>query len=328
MGAALYPKDADASDELLIAADTALYEAKARGRGQSQVFREHLRADTAGQRKLGEELYDAIEREEFEAFFQPKVRLRDCRLIGFEALVRWRHPRKGLLPPASFLARAEAGGLTRAIDARVVQQVATIAARWTKAGLDFGRIAVNVSAASFAEPHFVTALAQTLDRAGMDPRHLMVEVVESIFINDDAKSVIGKCDALRCLGVQIELDDFGTGYAALAHLRTFNVDGIKLDRSFLAGVGTNREDEVIIGAIVGLANNLGLCCVAEGIETERQLQFLRELGCQNGQGYLFGRPADGASVTAWLRHLTETEMVIPIGSSWAPPKTLAFSLLR
>ena len=315
MGAALYPEDANTPEELIIAADTALYEAKATGRGQSRVVCKQIRADTSEQRQVGEDLYDAVERDEFEAFFQPKVRLSDRRLVGFEALVRWHHPRKGLLSPASFLARAEVAGLIREIDARVVQQVATLAARWTKAGFDFGRIAVNVSAASFAEPHFVTALARTLDRAGMNPRHLMVEVVESIFINDDAESVIGKCDELRRLGVQIELDDFGTGYAALAHLRTFKVDGIKLDRSFVSGVGTNREDEIIVGAVVGLANNLGLCCVAEGIETDRQLEFLRELGCENGQGYLFGRPADGASVTVWLSHLTETEMVIPIGSS-------------
>ena len=315
MGAALYPEDADTSEGLVIAADTALYDAKARGRGQSRVVCKQRRADTSEQRQVGEELYDAVERGEFEAFFQPKVRLGDRRLIGFEALVRWRHPRKGLLSPASFLARAEAVGLTRAIDARVIEQVATFAAQWTKAGLDFGRIAVNISAGSFADPHFVTTLAQTLDRAGMDPRHLMVEVVESIFINDDADNVIGKFDELRRLGIQIELDDFGTGYAALAHLRAFKVDGIKLDRSFVAGVGKSREDEIIVSAVVGLANNLGLCCVAEGIETDRQLEFLRELGCQNGQGYLFGRPAEGASVTAWLSHLAKTEMVIPIGGS-------------
>ena len=315
MGAALYPEDADTSEGLVIAADTALYDAKARGRGQSRVVCKQRRADTSEQRQVGEELYDAVERNEFEAFFQPKVRLGDRRLIGFEALVRWRHPRKGLLSPSSFLARAEAVGLTRAIDAHVIQQVATFAAQWTKAGLDFGRIAVNISAGSFAEPHFVSALAQTLERAGMDPRHFMVEVVESIFINDDADNVIGKFNELRRLGIQIELDDFGTGYAALAHLRAFKVDGIKLDRSFVAGVGTNREDEIIVGAVVGLANNLGLCCVAEGIETDRQLEFLRELGCKNGQGYLFGRPAAGASVTAWLSRLAKTEMVIPIGSS-------------
>lgn len=313
MGAAIYPEDADSSDGLLIAADTALYQAKARGRGQIQVFCEHLSEDTSEARQMGEDLYDAIERDEFEAFLQPKVRLSDRRLIGFEALVRWNHPRKGLLAPSNFLARAEAGGLTRAIDARVAQQVATLAARWTRAGFDFGRIAINVSAGSFAEPHFVTALAQTLDRAGMDPRHLVIEVVESIFINDGAGNVIEKIDELRRMGVKIELDDFGTGYAALAHLRTFKVDGIKLDHSFVAGVDTNRENEIIVGAVVGLANNLGIGCVAEGIETERQLEFLRDIGCESGQGYLFGRAADGASVTAWLRDLAETEMVVPIG---------------
>ena len=315
MGAALYPEDADTSEGLVTAADAALYEAKATGRGQSRLVCKQRSADTLEQRQVVKDLYDAVERDEFEAFFQPKVRLSDRRLIGFEALVRWRHPRKGLLSPSSFLARAEAVGLTRAIDALIVQQVAGLAAQWTKTGLDFGRIAVNISAGSFAEPHFVTTLAQTLDRAGMHPRHLTVEVVESVFINDDPDNVIGKFDELRRLGIQIELDDFGTGYAALAHLRAFKVDGIKLDRSFVAGVGTNRDDEIIVGAVVGLANNLGLCCVAEGIETNRQLEFLRELGCENGQGYLFGRPADGPCVTAWLSDLEKTEMVIPIGSS-------------
>lgn len=314
MGAALYPEDADTSDGLEIAADAALYEAKTMGRGQSRFISEHQRAEKSEQREVVEDLYDALERNEFEAFLQPKVRLSDRRLIGFEALVRWRHPRKGLLFPPSFLAHADAVGLTRAIDVRVIEQVATLAAQWTKAGLDFGHIAVNISARSFAEPNFVSKLAQALAQANMNPSHLVVEVVESIFINDNAENVNGKFDELRRLGIKIELDDFGTGYAALSHLRAFKVDGIKLDRSFIAGIGTDTNDEILVSAIVGLGNNLGLCCVAEGIETDRQLEFLRGLGCENGQGYLFGRPADGASVTPWLSQLAKTNMVIPIGS--------------
>jgi EAL domain-containing protein (putative c-di-GMP-specific phosphodiesterase class I) len=218
-------------------------------------------------------------------------------------LVRWRHPRKGLLTPASFLTVAENTGLLRTIDACVIDQVAGTAAGWAKAGIDFGRIAVNISAASFTEPDFVHALRERLDRAGMAPHHLTIEVVESIFISERAGGVVGKLDLLRGMGVRIELDDFGTGYAALAHLRAFKVDGIKLDRSFVGGLGVDREDEVITSAIVGLARNLGIGCVAEGIETERQARFLEDLGCESGQGHLFGAPGDEAAATALLRRM-------------------------
>jgi EAL domain-containing protein (putative c-di-GMP-specific phosphodiesterase class I) len=193
------------------------------------------------------------------------------------------------------------------LDDVMVELVLAAAAGWKRAGLDFGRVGLNVSSESFANPRLVASLERRLAEHGVSPRLIAVEMVESVFIDKDTKEVIEKLAALRRLGVSVDLDDFGTGYAALVHLRKFQIDRIKVDRSFILEIGKDPDNEVIVSAIVKLAQNLGLRCIAEGVETLEQLDFLRRLGCEEVQGYYFGKPMSQDAMTDWLRRRAPRE---------------------
>jgi diguanylate cyclase (GGDEF)-like protein/PAS domain S-box-containing protein len=301
VGVASYPQDADDLEGLMVAADVALYKAKQQGRGCVGVFNPVLREEVEAVRNLGAALRVAFERGEFEPFFQPQVRVSDGRVVGLEALARWRHPRHGLLSPDVFLAAAGQAGLMAELDDVMGERVLAAAARWKEAGLEFGRVGLNVSSETFANPRLVPSLARRLAEHDISPDLVAVEMVESVFIDKDTKDVIDKLAALRGLGVSVDLDDFGTGYAALVHLRKFQIDRIKIDRSFILEIGKDSDNEVILSAIVKLAQNLGLRCIAEGVETLEQLDFLRGVGCEEVQGYYFGKPMSEHAMTDWLR---------------------------
>jgi EAL domain-containing protein (putative c-di-GMP-specific phosphodiesterase class I) len=246
--------------------------------------------ETAETRTLRAHLCDAIDNLQFEPFFQPQFRLSDRRLTGFEVLVRWRHPERGLLQPGEFLPTAAAAGLMDAIDNCVLQAAIEIVGSWVEAGLCFGRVAVNFSQQTFSRPDCVANIKRLLDRHAVPPKLLSIEVVESILMGDAHGGVASTLAALRALDINVELDDFGTGYASLSHLRIFKVDRLKLDRSFVAGIGLDKESEAIVRAVVMLAQSCEIACIAEGIETEAQMAFLQGVGCDHVQGFLLGRP--------------------------------------
>ena len=277
---------------LLENADLAMYQAKSRGRGHWAIFQESMRAEARQRLYLEGELRHAIENGEIESFYQPIYRLSDRSLVGFEALARWRHRQLGLLPPSAFIPQAESSEVIVHIDLEVLNQAAGALARWQRIdGLADLRLSSNLSARTLNEARLQQRIAGILNSSGLDPGSLYLEITETMLV-DDIQSTTATINGLRDLGVRLAIDDFGTGYSSLLYLKRFPVGVLKIDRSFVDGLVTNPEDEMIAGAIISLAKALGLEVVAEGVETEDQRRIVARLGSDFGQGYLFGRPQD------------------------------------
>jgi len=305
VGIALFPSDGSDPDTLLHNADTALYRAKWAGRNGAAFFRPEMDRELRERRALERDLRQAAARGEFALAWQPLSATRnDGEVTGFEVLLRWHHPERGSVPPDLFIPVAEACGTITAIGAWVLRGACREAARWA-APL---QVAVNVSPLQAQQGEaFAEMVEQALEVSGLDPSRLVLEVTEGVLIHQ-ADRVLTALNRLKALGVRVALDDFGTGYSSLATLRAFPFDKIKIDRSFVAGMGiqANGKDVAIVQAVLGLARGLGLPVVAEGVETEAQLGTLREAGCEEVQGWLVGRPAPiesfayvtGAVVTA------------------------------
>ncbi|TVR27302.1 MAG: EAL domain-containing protein [Ilumatobacter sp.] len=277
--------------DLLRDADAAMYRAKARGRDTVEAFeREHRESTALALRTVGE-LRKGIERHELVPYFQPIVDLDTGRLLGHEVLARWLHPDRGLLPPAEFLDVAEEHGLIVDLGAAMLRDSLAQVARWRAAGADIGRgfVSVNVATRQLIDPAFHDLVAEVLAETGIDADSLWLEITETSLLAD-VKQVTVALRRLRSLGLHLSVDDFGTGYSSLTYLRRFPVEAIKIDRGFVAGLGLETDDTTIVDAVIKLGQALGLAVVAEGIETPLQLSRLRELGCDRGQGYLFGRP--------------------------------------
>ncbi len=275
---------------LLENADIAMYQAKNRGRGHWAIFQESMRAEARQRLYLEGELRHAIENGEIESFYQPIYRLSDRSLVGFEALARWRHRQLGLLPPSAFIPQAEASEVIVHIDLEVLNQAAEAMARWQRIdGLADLRLSSNLSARTLNEARLQQYIAGILDSSGLEPGSLYLEITETMLV-DDIQSTTATINGLRDLGVRLAIDDFGTGYSSLLYLKRFPVGVLKIDRSFVDGLVSNPEDEMIAGAIISLAKALGLEVVAEGVETEDQRCIIARLGSDFGQGYLFGRP--------------------------------------
>jgi diguanylate cyclase (GGDEF)-like protein len=279
------------AEDLLRDADVAMYRAKQRGRGRVEVFDEALRIAVESRLETQNELRHAIDDGQIRAFYQPIVDSASGAVVGFEALARWEHPVRGLLAPGAFIDVAEETGLIVPLGARMLALACARTARWRDERPDRSdlHVAVNVSGTQFTHPSFVPTVAAVLADTGLDPDALWLEITETS-IMADAKAAAETLGAIRALGVHLAIDDFGTGYSSLAYLRRFPVESLKIDRSFVAGIGRNREDEAIVDMILSLASALGLCVVAEGVETADQLAHLRRLGCGLVQGYHFGRP--------------------------------------
>ncbi|MCP9816777.1 EAL domain-containing protein [Synechococcus sp. GreenBA-s] len=275
---------------LLENADIAMYQAKSRGRGHWAIFQESMRAEARERLYLEGELRHAIENGEIESFYQPIYRLSDRSLVGFEALARWRHRQLGLLPPSAFIPQAEASEVIVHIDLEVLNQAAGAMARWQRIdGLADLRLSSNLSARTLNEARLQQRIAGILDSSELAPGSLYLEITETMLV-DDIQSTTATINGLRDLGVRLAIDDFGTGYSSLLYLKRFPVGVLKIDHSFVDGLVTNPEDEMIAGAIISLAKALGLEVVAEGVETEDQRRIVARLGSDFGQGYLFGRP--------------------------------------
>jgi diguanylate cyclase (GGDEF)-like protein len=281
-------------DDVLRDADLAMYRAKQRGRGRVEIFDEELRASVEHRLHTEDELRVALATGQLRVYYQPMLSAETRRPVGFEALARWQHPSRGLLLPAEFIDVAEESGLITQLGAQVLEAACRQAVEWrAQPGFEQLRIAVNVSAAQFEHGSLPATLARVLDETGLDPSALWLELTERSILND-LDAVRATLADVRRLGVHLAIDDFGTGYSSLTHLRRFPVEALKVDRSFVAGLGQDPENDAIVAMILGLAKTLGLGCVAEGVEDERQFALLRQLGCTEVQGFLFGKPVPAA----------------------------------
>ncbi|MCU1463470.1 MAG: hypothetical protein JWO37_3545 [Acidimicrobiales bacterium] len=271
-------------EDLVRDADAAMYRAKERGKNRYEVFDAHMRDRAVARLAVETALRRAIERDEFVVYYQPAVALDSGRIVGAEALVRWQHPERGLVGPDDFIGLAEETGLIVPIGEWVLRQACTDAAAWRP-----GQVWVNLASRQLSQPDFVDTVARVLADTGMPPPGLHLEITERVLM-EDANATIAVLKKLKGLGVRVGVDDFGTGYSSLARLKQFPIDSVKIDRSFVNGLGHDAEDSAIVTAVISMAHALGLVAMAEGVETDEQLAELRALGCELGQGYLFGRP--------------------------------------
>jgi diguanylate cyclase (GGDEF)-like protein/PAS domain S-box-containing protein len=291
----------DTPDDLLRQADVAMYRAKTGGRNRFAVFDAHMHAAAVHRLELEEDLRAAIDREELRAYFQPKMSLVTGEVVGLEALVRWEHPTRGLISPADFIPLAEETGLILPLGEWMLREACRRCREWSALyrGPEPFAISVNLSARQFQQPDLVTRVERLLRETGLDPQLLAFEITETV-VMDDAESTVERLRTLKALGVRLAIDDFGTGYSSLAYLKRFPIDVLKIDRSFINGLGSSREDTAIVGATVNLAHALDLLVVAEGVETPQQLNLLRNFGCDRAQGYFFSAPLPPEAIPALL----------------------------
>jgi diguanylate cyclase (GGDEF)-like protein len=289
IGVSIYPEDGQDAEALIKNADTAMYQAKENGRQNYQFFKPAMYTRAVERQSIEEGLRRALERHEFVLHYQPKINLRTGAIIGAEALLRWAHPTRGLLFPAKFISIAEDSGLIVPIDKWVLRQACEQARIWADAGLPAMTMAVNVSAMEFADENFLNGLFSVLSETGLAPQFLQLEITESVLMKR-AEASAGVLQNLREWGVQVAIDDFGTGYSSLSYLRKFSVDALKIDQSFVRQISTGGRDAAIVTAVINMARSLKLLVIAEGVETQQELEFLRAHDCDEAQGYFFGRP--------------------------------------
>jgi len=289
LGIAAFPADGNDVETLLGAADAAMYRAKQAGRNQYQFFTADMNQRTRARAQLGSELRRALEREEFVLHYQPKFELQTATVCGAEALLRWRHPERGVVLPAEFIPVLEETGLIVPVGEWVVRRACEDLKSWIGAGLPALPIAVNLSARQFRQPDLDMRIRALVTAAGIDPGLIELEITESQLMHDPDQA-IRMLRALREAGIRIAIDDFGTGYSSLAYLTRFPLAALKIDRSFVADVLSDPADATIVRTIVDMAQTLGFTVVAEGVETEAQAGFLRGLGCEQAQGYFFAKP--------------------------------------
>jgi diguanylate cyclase (GGDEF)-like protein len=300
IGISVYPENGTDAETLLQHADAAMYHAKKNGRNGFQFFTSTMNAFARERLELENGLRRAINRGEFELHYQPKVDVESGRIDSAEALIRWRHPQRGLIAPGGFIPVAEETGLIVSIGEWVLREACSQARTWQNSGVGSIRVAVNLSAQQFRQKNLVEVVGSALQEAGLEPRFLELELTESAVMHD-AESSIEILRRLSGLGVRISVDDFGTGYSSLSYLRRLPLDKLKIDHSFIKEVTTSRDDAQIVRAIVSLAHSLHLKVIAEGVETQEQLAFLRDLGCDQYQGYLRSPPVTADAFARLMR---------------------------
>lgn len=299
VGISVFPGDALNAEQLLRNADSALFKAKSAGREGYALYTEELTVHALNRIEVASDLRRALEQQELRVYYQPVHDLKTSRLIGVEALVRWEHPLRGLVPPGEFIPIAERTGLIAEIDAWVLEQACWQMCQWQSAGVHLSFVAVNISSRLFARPELYTLVSTVLTDSGLDPALLELEVTESA-VMEDSQGALEQMHRLRALGLRLAIDDFGTGFSSLLRLKQLPVQKLKIDQGFVAGLPEDNDDVAIVRAVIALSQSMGLQVHAEGIEHIEQAQFLLDFKCDLGQGYWFGRPVP-ASELDWQR---------------------------
>ncbi len=306
IGVSTYPGDGQDAETLIQRADTAMYDAKKLGRNNCQFFKADMQARVQDWQSLEGNLRSALDHREFTLHYQPKVDLKTTEVSGVEALLRWNHPERGLIQPMDFVPVAEESGLIVPIGQWVLQEACRQARAWMDAGLPTVRMAVNVSAVEFMSRDFVPGLRAALLATGVEPCNLELELTETVLMQD-ATGALATLKALKSIGVQLAVDDFGTGYSSFSYLRKFPLDSLKVDRSFVTEISPESGNAAILNAMINIGRSLGHRVVAEGVETQSQLDFLQHSGCTEGQGYFFCHPVIAEKFAEFLESgVTET----------------------
>ncbi len=300
VGIALFPQDGNSVEALMAHADAAMYFVKQHGRNNVQYFEAGMDAATQERGRLEHDLQQALELGQFELYYQPKVDAQTSAVNGAEALIRWRHPVRGLVPPTTFIPLAEEAGLMEPIGNWVIEEACRQASAWQKEGLAPTRVAVNLTAHQFRSGHLLGTIRNALKQARLDPSFLEVEVSESSLMSDPEESV-NILKQLSQMGVMVSVDDFGTGYSSMSYLQRFPIDKLKIDRAFINEVNSSTDATSIVSAIVSLGHTLKLKVIAEGVETPEQLEFLQRLGCDQYQGYHYSAAMPAAEFAEFIR---------------------------
>jgi PAS domain S-box-containing protein len=303
------------AEDVLRDAEIAMYRAKHTGKARCEVFDSAMQSDAVKRLQLETDLRKALECNEFRVYYQPLVSLQDNRIVGFEALTRWHRP-QGIVLPGEFITVADETGLILPLNRQLFLEACQQLRRWqglfpSDPPLAMG---VNVTAKQFAQPDLASQISETLQQIGVDPRSVDLEITENIAMGDAQRSAV-VLSQLKAIGVHLSIDDFGTGYSSLSRLQSFPVDTLKIDRSFISGMGSDPETHEIVRIIVMLAHNLGLSVVAEGVENQTQMEMLKHLGCELGQGYLFSRPGEAVTIEQLLISQNAAQSTLGQGSS-------------
>jgi EAL domain-containing protein (putative c-di-GMP-specific phosphodiesterase class I) len=309
--------DRASAGELLRDADIAMYRAKWGGRNRYVVFECGMADAVQSRMELEMDLRVALENDEFFLAFQPTFNLQDMSPTGLEALIRWNSPTRGVVQPDDFIPLLEETGLITEIGRWVLERACAQAAEWREKGFPVG-IAVNVSARQLDSDRIVDDVQRALSDSGLDPSALTLEITETTLMRD-AEDTVRRLTAVKALGVRVAIDDFGTGYSSLAHLRRFPVDALKIDRSFITGLGSNLEGESLIHTLVQLGKALSIETIAEGIERPNELSLLQGEHCDGGQGFLFARPLDAPATETFLEEWATQRSLAPPGDQVSPP---------
>lgn len=298
IGIALYPDNGETFDSLLQCADTAMYEAKELGKNGYHFYTQQMTHNMIGQFKIQNDLKSALQEDEFVLFYQPQIDLLTNRIIGAEALIRWRHPQLGMMPPMNFIPVAENCGLIVQIGQWVIEEACRQAAHWQNEGKEI-IVAVNISAVQFKRGNLETVVENAIRSSKINPKWLELELTESTMMHD-ADNTLQSVRNLKALGVKLSIDDFGTGYSSLAYLKRFAVDKLKIDQSFVRDIVNDKEDATIVNTIIQMAKNLNLKTIAEGVENKDVLDILESYGCDEVQGYYFAKPMDAVAFDAYM----------------------------
>lgn len=300
IGISIYPNDGQDAETQIKNADIAMYQAKENGRNNYKFFEQDMNARAVQRQSVEVSLRRALERQEFVLHYQPKINLQSGAIVGVEALIRWQHPEQGLLLPAQFVSIAEDCGLILPIGRWVLREACLQARSWQQAGLPPIIVAVNISALEFRDKDFLENIRAVIEKTGLEPRYLELELTESVLMQD-AASTDSMLHALANFGVKLAIDDFGTGYSSLSYLKLFPINTLKIDQSFVNQMCSNLDDAAIVSAVTSMGKSLKLCVIAEGVESSEQSAFLLAQHCDEGQGYYFGRPMVAEALATLLQ---------------------------
>ncbi len=298
IGISFYPADSEDPEELFRMADVALYKAKEDGRRTYKLYNSEMDSSAKLEKQIATQLAQAIDNEELLLYYQPQIDAKTLEVVGVEALIRWLHPERGMIPPNSFISIAESTGLIHSIGQWVLDTACVQMKKWHDQGYLF-KICVNISARQFHSQDFIASIRDSLKISNLDPKYIELEITESTVIQD-IETMIEKLEEISNIGISLAIDDFGTGYSSLAYLKRFPVDQLKIDQSFIREIIENHEDAAITDAVIHLGHSIGLNVVAEGVETPQQVKLLQEKGCDLLQGYYFSTPLDDKEFINWV----------------------------